>query len=63
MRGSLWNPSTWSIGLLLSALFLALTPGTDFGTIDGDMVYWETVALVERGSAAIHPRPELFNPR
>ncbi|WP_376791738.1 ArnT family glycosyltransferase [Thermoflexus sp.] len=56
------NPPAWSIGLLLSALFLALTPGTDFGTIDGDMVYWETVALVERGSAVVHLRPESYIP-
>lgn len=49
------NPPAWSIGLLLCAMFLALTPGTDFGAIDGEMAYWATIALAERGSAAVHP--------
>ncbi|WP_322799130.1 hypothetical protein [Thermoflexus sp.] len=54
MRDPTFHPPAWSVGLLLAALFLALTPGTDFGTIDGEVAYWATAALVEEGSAAIH---------
>ncbi len=46
-------PPPHAIALLLPALFLALTPGT----IDGEMVYWETVALSEHGHPAVRPIP------
>lgn len=57
MRDSLLHPPAWSIGLLLGALFLALTSGAALGSIDGEIAYWATAALAERGSAAVRLPP------
>lgn len=53
MRGYPPHPPAWSIGLLLGALFLALTPGAALGSVDEEIAYWATAALAERGSAAV----------
>jgi 4-amino-4-deoxy-L-arabinose transferase-like glycosyltransferase len=51
-------PSPWAIALLLATLFLALTPGRIPGTIDGELAYWVTVALAERGHPTIQTSPD-----
>jgi hypothetical protein len=50
-RGSF--PSQWALTLILIAYFLALTPGREPGTIDGELVYWATVSMAERWRAAV----------
>lgn len=57
MRRAAFAPPPWSVGLILGAFFLALTPGIRFGSIDGEMVYWATVAMAERQSAAVRIPP------
>jgi hypothetical protein len=55
-------PSSWALALLLIAFFSALTPGTIPGTIDGELAYWVTVALTERGYPAIRISPDPYLP-